>query len=102
MYLVPASPLPPLTSPQARKRDDQQEALSGLLSPPGTHSVHDVLVVGAGPAGLALAAELAAQGLRTTLVGDAASIFTNNYGVWADEFQALGLAHTLEHGEEPA
>ncbi|KFM29055.1 Lycopene epsilon cyclase, chloroplastic [Auxenochlorella protothecoides] len=84
-------------APQARKRDDQQDPLSSLLPTPDARVSPDVLVVGAGPAGLALAAELGAQGLRTTLVGDAASIFTNNYGVWADEFQALGLEHTLEH-----
>ncbi|KAL6767101.1 LCYE1 [Auxenochlorella protothecoides x Auxenochlorella symbiontica] len=87
----------PLVQRQARKRDDQQDPLSSLLPTPDARVSPDVLVVGAGPAGLALAAELGAQGLRTTLVGDAASIFTNNYGVWADEFQALGLEHTLEH-----
>eukprot|EP01084_Bolivina_argentea_P176458 305365_1 len=36
------------------------------------------------------------QGLSVTVVGPDAP-FTNNYGVWYDEFEELGLAHTLEH-----
>ena len=52
-------------------------------------------MVGAGPAGLALAAALGARGLTVTLLSRDTP-FVNTYGVWVDEFEALGLAHTLE------
>lgn len=60
----------------------------------------DVAVVGCGPAGLALAAELAKLGLQVALVGRDVP-FVNNYGVWLDEFEALGLVHTLDARELP-
>ncbi|GJY68427.1 hypothetical protein Tco_0471409 [Tanacetum coccineum] len=47
----------------------------------------DLVVIGLGPAGLALAAESAKPDL----------IFTNNYGVWEDEFIGLGLDGCIEH-----
>lgn len=51
-----------------------------------------VLVVGAGPAGLALTAELAERGVSATLVDpDPERPFTNSYGIWADEADELGL-----------
>lgn len=43
------------------------------------------MVIGCGPAGLALAAESAKLGLRVGLIGPDLP-FTNNYGVWEDEF----------------
>ena len=52
----------------------------------------DVLVLGAGPAGLAVAAACGRAGLRTTLVApspDAA--WTQNYGSWADEIGDAAL-----------
>lgn len=52
--------------------------------------------MGCGPAGLALAAEVASRGRSVCLVGPE-SKFTNNYGVWLDEFKALGLEHLLDH-----
>lgn len=55
----------------------------------------DVLVVGCGPAGLYLAALLAKRGLKVALIGHDVP-FVNNYGVWLDEWQALGLMGTLE------
>lgn len=48
-------------------------------------SVLDLVVIGCGPAGLALAAESAKLGLRVGLIGPDLP-FTNNYGVWEDEF----------------
>jgi lycopene epsilon-cyclase len=54
--------------------------------------------VGCGPAGLKLAAELAKLGLTVALVGRDAP-FVNNYGVWIDEFEALGLESTLDARE---
>ncbi len=58
----------------------------------------DILVVGTGPAGIALAGELArcAGGdIRVGLVGPDVP-FVNTYGVWEDEFAELGLSHCLE------
>jgi lycopene epsilon-cyclase len=48
----------------------------------------DLIVIGCGPAGLALAAEAAKQGLTVGIVGPDLP-FTNNYGVWQDEFAGM-------------
>lgn len=48
--------------------------------------VLDVVVVGCGPAGLALAGELGRHGLTVGLLGRN-SPFVNTYGVWPDEFE---------------
>lgn len=50
----------------------------------------DLVVIGCGPAGLALAAESAKLGLSVGLVGPDLP-FTNNYGVWEDEFKGIDL-----------
>lgn len=88
----------PLVEQQATKADPEQPALADVLPPfdPAADTA-DVAIVGAGPAGLALAAELAGQGLSVALVS-LESKFVNNYGVWLDEFQDLGLTHTLDAG----
>ena len=52
--------------------------------------VLDLVVVGCGPAGLALAAESAKLGLNVGLVGPDLP-FTNNYGVWEDEFKGIDI-----------
>ncbi|MCP9777198.1 MULTISPECIES: lycopene beta cyclase [unclassified Cyanobium] len=61
--------------------------------------VFDVLVVGAGPAALAIAAELAEQGLAVVVLAasDCRDPWPNTYGIWGDEVDALGLGHLLEH-----
>ena len=88
----------PLVEQQAAKPDPEQPALADSLSPfDPAAATADVAIVGAGPAGLALAAELAAQGLSGALVSQE-SKFVNNYGVWLDEFQELGLTDTLDAG----
>jgi len=56
----------------------------------------DVAVVGAGPAGLSLAAALGNRGLTVALIAPDTP-FCNNYGVWYDEFEDLGLSHTLKN-----
>uniref|UniRef100_A0A0C9S457 TSA: Wollemia nobilis Ref_Wollemi_Transcript_26097_1976 transcribed RNA sequence n=1 Tax=Wollemia nobilis TaxID=56998 RepID=A0A0C9S457_9CONI len=56
----------------------------------------DLVVMGCGPAGLSLAAESAKQGLNVGLIGPDMP-FTNNYGVWEDEFEELGLQDCIEH-----
>ncbi|KAK6944800.1 hypothetical protein RJ641_025902 [Dillenia turbinata] len=59
-------------------------------------AILDLVVIGCGPAGLALAAESAKLELRVGLIGPDLP-FTNNYGVWEDEFKDLGLAGCIEH-----
>ncbi|MFQ6537488.1 MULTISPECIES: lycopene beta cyclase [Aphanothece] len=62
-------------------------------------SMSDVLVIGAGPAALAITAALGAEGLAVTVLslGDPAAPWPNTYGIWGDEVDALGLGHLLEH-----
>ncbi|PSC69034.1 lycopene epsilon chloroplastic [Micractinium conductrix] len=85
----------PLVEAQASKVDPEQPTLASVLPPFDPSSVADVAIVGAGPAGLALAAELATQGVSVALISTE-SKFVNNYGVWLDEFKDLGLEHTLD------
>jgi len=40
----------------------------GLMSPPDEHEVHDVVIIGAGPSGLAAAVYAASEGLKTLVV----------------------------------
>ena len=54
----------------------------------------DLVVIGCGPAGLALAAELAKLGLNVGLIGPDLP-FTNNYGVWEDEFNGISFWHSI-------
>lgn len=94
-----------LLNRQASKRpsgEDADEAgdqplISSVLAPfaePSTTLV-DAIVVGCGPAGLALAGELGTLGASVLLVGHDVP-FVNTYGVWLDEFQELGLEGTLD------
>jgi lycopene cyclase-like protein len=59
----------------------------------------DLLVVGAGPAALAIGAELAGRGLQVCALApaDPATPWPNTYGIWAEEVESLGLAHLLSH-----
>ena len=59
----------------------------------------DVLVIGAGPAALVIAAELAEKGLAVTALSpaDPRTAWVNTYGIWADEVEALGLSPLLSH-----
>jgi lycopene beta-cyclase/lycopene epsilon-cyclase len=58
-----------------------------------------VLVIGAGPAALTIAAELAERGLAVAALGagDPDAPWANTYGIWGAEVDGLGLAHLLEH-----
>jgi lycopene epsilon-cyclase len=58
----------------------------------------DILVVGCGPAGMALACELAERSAPTVKIGLLGPDvpFVNTYGVWEDEFASLDLEHCLE------
>jgi lycopene cyclase-like protein len=62
-------------------------------------ALHDVLVIGAGPAALAIAAELGERGLEVAGLapGDPAAAWVNTYGIWAEEVDLIGLGHLLAH-----
>ncbi|KAJ9167979.1 hypothetical protein P3X46_019564 [Hevea brasiliensis] len=82
---------------QQKKAMEKQSKLADKLpSIPSGDEVMDLVVIGCGPAGLALAAESAKLGLSVGLIGPDLP-FTNNYGVWEDEFKDLGLEGCIEH-----
>ncbi len=58
-----------------------------------------MLVIGAGPAALAIAAELCGRGLAVAglSAGDPEAPWVNTYGIWGEEVDALGLPHLLAH-----
>ncbi|KAL2610837.1 hypothetical protein R1flu_022529 [Riccia fluitans] len=76
------------------KKPLQQAKIAEKLKPL-SNELFDLVVIGCGPAGVSLAAEAAKQGLNVGLVGPDLP-FTNNYGVWEDEFAALGLENCIE------
>ena len=86
---------------QQRKVFQDQATLAETLEPLAVGDAVDALVVGAGPAGLAVAAELAKRGLDVGLVAPDTP-FVNNYGVWLDEFDELGLRDCLLHEYDDA
>jgi lycopene beta-cyclase len=59
----------------------------------------DALVIGAGPAGLSLAASLGQEGLsvKGLTATDAAAPWPNTYGIWVDEVEPLGMTSFLQH-----
>ncbi|MFZ9950702.1 MAG: lycopene beta cyclase [Vulcanococcus sp.] len=59
----------------------------------------DVLVIGAGPAALAIAAALVQRGVRVQGLApaDPAAPWPNTYGIWGPEVDTQGLADLLEH-----
>uniref|UniRef100_A0A1J3FTY1 Lycopene epsilon cyclase, chloroplastic n=1 Tax=Noccaea caerulescens TaxID=107243 RepID=A0A1J3FTY1_NOCCA len=82
---------------QQNKDMDEQSKLIDKLPPISIgDGALDLVVIGCGPAGLALAAESAKLGLKVGLIGPDLP-FTNNYGVWEDEFNDLGLQKCIEH-----
>ena len=55
------------------------------------------VVAGAGPSGIAVAERVAKAGYRVCVVDPAPQAhWPNNYGVWVDEFDAMGLGDCLE------
>ncbi|KAF7036707.1 hypothetical protein CFC21_047272 [Triticum aestivum] len=82
---------------QATKAMESQSKIASKLLPIADEtSVLDLVIIGCGPAGLSLAAESAKKGLTVGLIGPDLP-FTNNYGVWEDEFKDLGLESCIEH-----
>ena len=66
-----------------------------------TTVTYDAAVVGTGPAGLVMALNLAKQGMSVAILGPIAGAWPNNYGVWLDEWDELGLPdYCLEHTYE--
>lgn len=80
---------------QNKHMDDQSKMADKLPQISLGDDLLDLIVIGCGPAGLALAAESAKLGLKVGLVGPDLP-FTNNYGVWEEEFKALGLEGCIE------
>uniref|UniRef100_A0A7S0RHM7 lycopene beta-cyclase n=1 Tax=Chlamydomonas leiostraca TaxID=1034604 RepID=A0A7S0RHM7_9CHLO len=57
----------------------------------------DLIVAGGGPSGIAVAQRVAAAGFSVVVIEqDPYAIWPNNYGVWVDEFQAMGLEDCLQ------
>jgi len=82
---------------QATKPMESQSKIASKLLPiSDENSVLDLVIIGCGPAGLSLASESAKKGLTVGLIGPDLP-FTNNYGVWEDEFKDLGLESCIEH-----
>nr|WP_204153551.1 lycopene cyclase family protein [Leptolyngbya sp. CCY15150] len=61
--------------------------------------VADAVVIGAGPAGLSMAAELGSRGLRVIglTMAEPTAAWPNTYGIWCDELESLLLADMLGH-----
>lgn len=72
--------------------DPHNPAPRAVRTPP-----HDALVVGAGPAGLTLAAELVARGLDVAILSPQwPPPWPNTYGLWRDELEGLRDAAVLQ------
>jgi hypothetical protein len=59
-----------LVNLQARKADEGQASIASALPPVDASATADVTIVGAGPAGLFLAAELGKRGLKVNVLGE--------------------------------
>lgn len=71
-----------------------QETPIQIVATPPEHV--DLVVAGGGPSGIAVAARVAASGLKVVVLEqDPFAAWPNNYGVWVDEFQALDLEDCL-------
>ncbi|MCX5957112.1 MAG: lycopene cyclase family protein, partial [Cyanobacteria bacterium] len=87
----------------ARPRTEALALITPTDSPapaaPGPGELADVLVIGSGPAALAIAAELVARGLRLEALAldDPAAPWPNTYGIWGPEADRAGLGHLLAH-----
>ena len=65
----------------------------------GTRASSDVLVLGAGPGALAIAAALGRENLKVEVlsVNSHNETWPYTYGIWGDEVDEFGLEHLLEH-----
>ncbi len=80
------------TTPVPAVHDEQWfPDLEGTLKPLDGDA-YDLVIAGAGPSGLAVASRVASAGYRVAIVApDTLGIWVNNYGVWIDEFESMGL-----------
>lgn len=81
------------------KSEYQPEALDFDLPlfHPSDHTCFNVIIIGAGPAGIRLAEQVSLYGMKVCCVDpNPLSIWPNNYGVWFDEFEGLGLEDCLD------
>nr|ATD53282.1 lycopene beta-cyclase [Gracilaria chouae] len=105
--VIPPSARPLLTAPsRPRVRGPLLTASSqsapvsapAVSSSPSPTPLYDVVVIGAGPAGLSLAAALGERALRVFCAD--ANLHTpwpNNYGTWLDDLEPLGLHDCVSH-----
>ncbi|XP_047307972.1 capsanthin/capsorubin synthase, chromoplastic-like [Impatiens glandulifera] len=57
----------------------------------------DAIVIGSGPSGLRLASLISSYGIKVCVVDPSPlSMWSNNYGGWVDEFEAVGLEDCLD------
>nr|QTZ19639.1 chromoplast-specific lycopene beta-cyclase 2 [Bixa orellana] len=82
------------------KPESQREFLDydlPLFDPSHERPRFDVIVIGTGPAGLRLAEQVSGRGIKVCCVDPSPlSMWSNNYGVWVDEFKSLGLDDCLD------
>ncbi|KAG1331052.1 capsanthin/capsorubin synthase, chromoplastic-like [Cocos nucifera] len=64
---------------------------------PSNSSSYDAVILGCGPAGLRLAEQVSARSVHVCCIDPSPlSAWPNNYGVWVDEFEAMGLEGCLD------
>ncbi|KAG4129672.1 hypothetical protein ERO13_D09G096600v2 [Gossypium hirsutum] len=64
---------------------------------PSDRPCFDVIIIGTGPGGLQLAEQVSQYGIKVCCVDPSPlSFWPNNYGVWVDEFESLGLVECLD------
>ena len=63
------------------------------------NNVADVLVMGAGPAALCIAAELVQHGLDVQAIASKSPLepWPNTYGIWASELESLNMQELLKY-----
>ncbi|OMO59885.1 Lycopene cyclase-type, FAD-binding protein [Corchorus olitorius] len=81
------------------KPESKPECLDFDLSwfNPSDRPCFDVIIIGTGPGGLRLAEQVSRRGIKVCCVDPSPlSVWPNNYGVWVDEFESLGLVDCLD------
>ncbi|KAJ6739440.1 UBIQUINONE BIOSYNTHESIS MONOOXYGENASE COQ6 MITOCHONDRIAL [Salix koriyanagi] len=83
--------LKPLSKPESLDFD------LSWFDPADRSRCFDVIIIGTGPAGLRLAEQVSRYGVKVCCVDPSPlSMWPNNYGVWVDEFESLGLVDCLD------
>lgn len=88
----PTAVAEPARTRRPARRAAASPAAAAARAEGGGSRLYDVAVVGAGPAGLALAAALAGERMLVCVFDPALGRpWPNHYGVWRDEFESVGL-----------